>query len=75
MRPYNFEGKDCEKLYASSGDLNITRDGRYFDFQVSELNKIIQIPEKIHHPNIKKKLSLFNSDSFDSCLLSKKVTF
>jgi hypothetical protein len=75
LRPYNFEGKDCEKLYASSSDLNITRDGCYFDFQISELNEIIQIPEKIHHPNIKKKLFQFNSDSFDNCLLAKKVTF
>lgn len=75
FRPYNFEGKDCEKLYASSSDLDITRDGRYFDFQVAELNEIIQIPEKIHHPIIKKKLFQFNSDSFDNCLLAKKVTF
>ena len=76
LRPYKFESrKDHERLYASSGDLKITKEGRYFDFEISKLSEVIQIPEKLLSPNLKKNLFSFSRDEFEDCLLCKTITF
>lgn len=77
LRPYNYESnKDFFKLYASSSDINLTKDGYYFDFQIAELGEVIEIlkiPKNLVVPNIKKTIFSFSSCSFESCLLSNQV--
>jgi hypothetical protein len=77
LRPYDFERKNHEKLYASSRDAKKTnKEGYYFEFELAELDSVIQIPEKLLYPNnLKKKFFSFATDSFENCLLSKTIRF